>query len=158
MNMLEYKGYHGSVQVDLECEVLRGTILFIADLVTFVANNPAQLKAEFEAAVDDYLETCRELNRNPQKPASGTFNVRITPELHRSSQIRATLDEVSLNEVVTRALTCYVHQSREVREKHVETRINTRYLSINSIGDTETFLLPYGETKTTEVRHDISTH
>lgn len=155
MNMLEYKGYHGSVQTDLEHDVLRGKILFIADLVTYVAESPAQLKKEFEAAVDDYLETCEELGREPKKPASGTFNVRTPPELHREAQVRALLDDVSLNEVVVRALACYVNQTREVREKRVETLIQTRYLSMASMAGTETFVLPYGEMKTTEVHHAV---
>jgi predicted HicB family RNase H-like nuclease len=152
VNILEYKGYHGSVETDLEHDVLRGKILFIADLVTYLAENPAQLKKEFEAAVEDYLDTCRELGRAPQKPASGTFNIRTSPHLHRAAQVRAILDGVSMNEVVTRALDCYLNQSREIREKHVETRVETRYVSLEG-GGTETYFVPYGETKSTKVRH-----
>lgn len=153
MNILEHKGYHGSVEVDLERGVVRGKILFIADLVTYEADTPAQLKAEFEAAIEDYLETCVELGRKPLQPASGTFNVRTPPELHREAQVRALKDGVSMNEVVVRALGCYLHNSREVREKHVETRVETRYMSFGAGAGPETYLLPYGKTETREVRN-----
>jgi len=33
--------------------------------------------------VEDYLETCKALGREPQKVYKGVFNVRIEPELHK---------------------------------------------------------------------------
>ncbi len=56
--------------------VCRGKILFIKDLVAYEAEPPAKLKKEFEAAVDDYIETCRQLGRVPQEPLRGQFNTR----------------------------------------------------------------------------------
>ncbi len=61
MNILKYKNYEGTAERDLERSVCRGKILFIDDLVTYEAQFSAQLQAEFEAAVDDYLATCAEL-------------------------------------------------------------------------------------------------
>lgn len=120
MNILEYNGYHGSVELDMERGVVRGKILFIADLVTYETGDLAQLQKEFEAAVADYLGTCEALGREPKKPASGTFNVRTGSEMHRAAQIRAIEDGISMNEVVVRALGCYLSGAREIREKHIE--------------------------------------
>lgn len=108
MDILKYKGYEGSTEIDMERGVCRGKILFINDLVTYEAETPIKLKEEFEAAVDDYIETCNQLNRTPQKSLKGQFNVRISPELHRKAAMLAIEESISLNEVVSRALNEYL--------------------------------------------------
>lgn len=67
MDILRYKEYEGTAERDMERMVCRGKILFIDDLVTYVADTPARLQQEFEAAVDDYLATCALLLRPSQK-------------------------------------------------------------------------------------------
>lgn len=68
MEILKYKDYEGTAEIDMIRLVCRGKVLFIDDLVTYEASTPAELQTEFEAAVDDYLETCIDLGRDPQKP------------------------------------------------------------------------------------------
>lgn len=113
-----YKGYEGTADMDMERQVCRGRILFIDDLVTYEAESPAALQQEFEAAVDDYIETCELVGKEAQKPLKGQFNVRITPTLHRAASVRACRDGVSLNEVIGRALEAYVNPGQEVRHSH----------------------------------------
>ena len=119
MELLSYKGYEGTAEIDLTRAVCRGRILCIADLVTYEADSPKQLQAEFEAAVDDYLETCEELGKEPQKPFKGLFNVRVPPHVHKDAAVRAVCDGVSLNEVVVRALTAYLTMRTDVNH-HVK--------------------------------------
>ena len=109
MDILKYKDYEGTAEVDMARRVCRGKILFIDDLVTYEAASPAELQAEFEAAVDDYIATCSTLAREPQKPLKGVFNVRISPALHKASALRALTENVSLNDVVVRALDAFVN-------------------------------------------------
>lgn len=109
MNILKYKGYEGSVELDLEGGVCRGKILFVRDLVTFQSVSIADVQQEFEAAVDDYLETCLALGREPEVPLKGQFNVRIPPALHKAAVLRAASDNSSLNDVVVRALDAFVN-------------------------------------------------
>jgi predicted HicB family RNase H-like nuclease len=108
MDILKYKGYEGTTEIDMDRQVCHGKILFIDDVVTFSATSPVELKKEFEAAVDDYIETCATLKRDPQMPLRGQFNVRIPPALHKSAARRALTDNISLNEVVVRALNEFV--------------------------------------------------
>lgn len=68
MNIIEYAGYEGTAELDLESLACRGRILFIDDLVTYKADSPTELQAAFEEAVDDYLATCKMLGRRPQSP------------------------------------------------------------------------------------------
>lgn len=119
MDILIYKDYEGTAEVDMTREVCRGKILFINDLVTYEAASPAKLQKEFEAAVDDYLETCEALGRKPQKPLKGQFSVRISPSVHKEAALRALKESISLNEVVVYALDAYLN-SRDVN--HVETK------------------------------------
>lgn len=60
MEMFTYQGYQGSVETSIEEDVLHGKILFINDLVTYEAVTIKKLRQEFEMAVDDYLETCKQ--------------------------------------------------------------------------------------------------
>ena len=65
----------------------------INDLIMFEGTSVKELKKAFHEAVDDYLETCKEMGRAPHK---GSFNVRIPSDLHRKAAARATMMGVSL--------------------------------------------------------------
>ena len=109
MNILKYKDYEGTAELDMDRRICRGKLLFIDDLVTYEADSPAALQTEFEAAVDDYIDTCASLGRDPQKPLRGQFNVRIPPALHKAAVLRALADNVSLNDVAVRAFDAFVN-------------------------------------------------
>lgn len=100
---LEYKGYFGSVEVDVDEGFVYGRLMFIKDVVSYRADEVFGLKPAFEGAVDDYLTMCAELGDAPDVPCKGTFNVRLGPTLHQRVAIAATKAEVSLNEWVKQA-------------------------------------------------------
>lgn len=135
MDILKYKGYEGTAELDMERCVCRGKILFIDDVVSFEAAAPAALQKEFEDAVDDYIETCATLGRAAQLPLRGQFNVRVTPALHKAAALRAIQENTSLNDIVFRALDAFVCVRAQINnnvcitlnmpESAVETRIAT---------------------------------
>lgn len=84
--MLEYKGYMGSAECDEDGKVLCGRVQNIRDVVTYEAESVPQLIEEFHKSVEDYLEWCRDLGQEPEKPFSGNLAVRISPELHKKLQ------------------------------------------------------------------------
>ncbi len=47
--------------------MLFGKLDMINDLVTFEANNANDLEENFKNTVDEYIETCKELGREPKK-------------------------------------------------------------------------------------------
>lgn len=57
-----------------------------------------------ELIADDYLELCVEKRIEPEKAYKGSFNVRISPDLHRSIAIHAIQDGMTLNKYVEEAL------------------------------------------------------
>lgn len=64
---LRYKGYCAKPEYSIEDNVFFGRIYGIADLVSFEAENASDLQSAFEAAVDDYLETCNRLGKQPEQ-------------------------------------------------------------------------------------------
>lgn len=124
-DVFEYNGYSGSIQTSLEDRCLFGKILFINDLVTYEAETITDLESEFIAAVDDYLLTCKEMGKDAQRPFKGSFNVRITPELHRKAALEAIKEEISLNELVDKAINAYVN--RHVQPVSVEHHNHHHY-------------------------------
>jgi predicted HicB family RNase H-like nuclease len=76
----------------------------IDDLVTFEATSADELEKNFQQAVDEYIQTCKALHREPQKVYKGVFNVRIDPELHKKVYQEALKAGISLNAYVQQAL------------------------------------------------------
>lgn len=103
-NVLEYKGYHTRVEFDADSLVLRGRIDGINDLVNFQCDNVEDVEKEFHAAVDDYLSFCAEVGKEPDKEYKGSFNIRISPLLHRQLAQQAMCSGVSLNSYISETL------------------------------------------------------
>ncbi len=103
-DILEYKGYFANVRFSAEDEVFFGKLVGINDLVSFEGDTVKALKAAFHEAVDDYLLTCEELGKQPDKIFKGVFNVRIPSELHRKAAIVAATRNVTLNDLVKTAI------------------------------------------------------
>jgi len=61
VHILEYKGYSGVIEVDVEENMLCGRVIDIEDVITFKAETVEQAKIEFAKSVNDYLEFCQEL-------------------------------------------------------------------------------------------------
>ncbi|HWW06502.1 type II toxin-antitoxin system HicB family antitoxin [Collimonas sp.] len=98
--VLNHRNYSGSIEISIEDGCLHGEILFINDLVSYEAENVRELQTAFEDAVDVYLDKCQREGLEPDKPCSGTFNVRLTPELHRNASLAAARKGQSLNDFV----------------------------------------------------------
>lgn len=103
-NILIYEGYRGSVEFDLESNCLHGKVLHVADLITYEAETIEGLRKEFELAVDDYLDLCKEIGKNPEKPFKGSFNIRVGAETHKTIAYEAKKLGVTLNEFVCNAI------------------------------------------------------
>ncbi|CBN54075.1 MULTISPECIES: type II toxin-antitoxin system HicB family antitoxin [Kamptonema] len=95
--MMTYKGYSANIEVDLEAEILFGRVLDINDVVTFKAQTIEEARQEFQKSIDDYLEFCKELGQEPDKPFSGKLPFRTTPEHHRKIFIAAKKAGKSIN-------------------------------------------------------------
>jgi len=107
-DLLEYKGYQGTIEYSKDDDLLFGKVLHIDSLIHYDGASISEIKTAFEEAVDGYLEFCEQTGRSPNKPYSGTFNVRIGPELHRDAVMAAAKRGTKLNEFVRDAISAMV--------------------------------------------------
>jgi predicted HicB family RNase H-like nuclease len=103
-DLLTYKGYYGSARYSAADEVFYGKLEGIDDLVNYEGTSVQELIKAFHEAVEDYLETCKGIGKEPNKTYKGSFNVRIPAELHREAAIFAASKDISLNDFVKTAI------------------------------------------------------
>ena len=64
---MEYHGYHAQIEYDDENQIFVGSVIGINDSLNFHGYSVQELKAAFEQSVDNYLEVCRSLGKEPEK-------------------------------------------------------------------------------------------
>jgi len=102
--MMEYKGYIGKVDLDSEAGIFHGEVINIRDVITFEGRSVEELQKAFIDSIEDYLAFCAARGEDPEKPFSGKFVIRLSPELHRKAFIKARLSDKSLNSWVSAVL------------------------------------------------------
>lgn len=108
-NYLEYKDYIGTVNYANEDNTFYGKIEGINDLVLFEGETVSELKKGFEDAVTDYLETCKEISKEPNKAYKGVFNVRVSKKTHQEISEIAIKNNLKLNDLVKKTLNYLVN-------------------------------------------------
>lgn len=103
-NFLEYRGYLGTVEFSADDKCFFGKIQGINDLVLFEGESVSELERSFKEAVDDYLETCKEIGKQPNKTFKGNFNVRVDKETHKKLFLLAAKKGLNLNQLVNKSL------------------------------------------------------
>ncbi|MCI8768092.1 MAG: type II toxin-antitoxin system HicB family antitoxin [Ruminococcus sp.] len=103
-NTFEYRGYIGTIEFSEEDALFFGKVMGIRSLISYEGKNANELISDFHSAVDDYLSVCEAEGREPEKAYKGSFNIRISPELHKQLVVCATSRQMSLNSFVENAL------------------------------------------------------
>lgn len=103
-SMLSYKGYHASVEYDAEDNIFVGEVFGIADSLNFHATSVDELNTMFAQCIDNYLELCEKTGKQPEKEFKGSFNVRISADMHRQAALEAAKQKITLNQYVANAI------------------------------------------------------
>ncbi len=69
--MMEYKGYIGRVALDDEAGLFHGEVINSRDVITFQGTSAEEVKREFQASIDVYLDFCAEQGKDPDRPDAG---------------------------------------------------------------------------------------
>lgn len=109
-NCMEYKGYYGSIEYSDEDHCFYGKVLGINSLILFEGTNVQELESSFHEMLDEYLADCREAHVEPEKAYKGSFNIRVTPTLHKKAAVCAASEGISLNSFVEQAITAQVRK------------------------------------------------
>lgn len=104
---MTHKGYSARIEYSDEDGCFVGRVSGIRDMITFHGESVQDVRQAFEEAVDFYLASCAERGEAPNKPFTGRFMVRISPELHSAIAMAARRNHKSINAWI--AETCGNH-------------------------------------------------
>jgi predicted HicB family RNase H-like nuclease len=105
MGTLKYKGYSGNVEFSEEDGCLFGKVLGMnTNVISYEGKTVDEIKADFEAGIDLYLESCTDRGVKPQKPYSGLLNIRIPSEIHSQIALKSQKTGKSINAIIKDAL------------------------------------------------------
>ncbi len=103
-NTIKYKGYVGSVEFSEEDGIFYGKVMGIRSLISYEGENAKELLDDFHGAVDDYLDACKADGRQPETAFKGSFNIRLSPDLHKKLYIYSTSHQMSINKYIEETL------------------------------------------------------
>lgn len=84
--------------------VFFGKVMGIRSLISYEGENAKELLEDFHNAIDDYLATYKTRGKTPEVAFKGSFNVRISPELHKKIFIYTTSHQMSMNRYIEETL------------------------------------------------------
>ena len=99
-NTIQYKGYVGSVEFSEEDGIFYGKVMGIRSLISYEGESAKELLDDFHGAIDDYLETCKAEGKEPEVAFKGSFNIRLSPDLHKKLFIYTTAHQMSMNKYI----------------------------------------------------------
>jgi len=102
--MMNYKGYYGHVVYDDEAKIFHGEVINTRTVITFQGKTVDEIEQAFRDSINDYLDWCKERKKEPEKPFSGKFVLRISPELHRQLNLEAKKNNTSINSIIVETL------------------------------------------------------
>ena len=104
MTTMTHDGYMATIELDEEAGLFHGEVINTRDVLTFQGGTLDELKVAFANTIADYIDWCRERGKEPERPYSGNFTVRISPELHRRVATAAARSGKSVNTFVAETL------------------------------------------------------
>jgi predicted HicB family RNase H-like nuclease len=103
--------------IDDEASIFHGRVINTSDVITFYGKSVAELRKEFHKSVDVYLEFCAERGEEPDKPFSGQFVTRVSPDVHRRASLAAANAGKSLNAWVSEQLRAAIETGGVVKRR-----------------------------------------
>jgi predicted HicB family RNase H-like nuclease len=132
MTQLTHRGFVGSVK--WEGGKLFIEVLYVDDTLVAECLDASMVRETFEQLIEDYLETCELVGKEPCRPFKGSFNVRVRPELHKQAALAAASCDQSLNAWVSDAISEKLNQKifvREVLLQGIRSRSSAKALGLN---------------------------
>lgn len=109
-DMMKYKGYRAAIGYDEADRIFVGEVFGISDLLSFHGTSIEELEKSFHECIENYLEYCAKIRKEPLKEFSGSFNVRTTPRIHEQAAEYAAMNDCSLNQVVSMAMEAFLRK------------------------------------------------
>ena len=103
-NIMKYKKYVATVELDAEAGLLHGEIINLSDVVTFQGRSVDELRQAFKESVEDYLEGLRRVRKRTRKAVYGTIRGSTTARGAPMAVLAAKIENKSLNAWVAEKL------------------------------------------------------
>lgn len=103
-DVLKYKGFIGSVHFSADDAVFYGKVEGVNDLISFEGESVQELISAFHYVVDEHIKDCEAENKELQKSYKGSFNIRLSPELHQRIATIAKMRGESINKFIADTL------------------------------------------------------
>jgi predicted HicB family RNase H-like nuclease len=104
MNTMNHKGYTARIEFDERDNIFVGRVLGLRTMISFHGDTVAELRSDFEIAIEEFLRDCKEQGLRPEKPASGKLMLRVPPEIHGAALVAAQAAGKSLNQWATEVI------------------------------------------------------
>jgi predicted HicB family RNase H-like nuclease len=101
---MTHNRYIASIELDESAGLFHGEVINTRDVLTFQGRTLDELRTAFADTTADYVDWCRERGKEPERPYSGNFTVRVSPDLHRRVATAAVRVGKSVNAFVSEAL------------------------------------------------------
>jgi predicted HicB family RNase H-like nuclease len=102
MTTMTHDGYIASIELDEQAGLFHGEVINTRDVLTFQGRTLDELRHALAETIAHYVEWCRERGKEPERPYSGNFTVRLSPELHR--RVASARRGKSVNSFIAEAL------------------------------------------------------
>ena len=104
MSMMRHKDYLATIELDPDVGLFHGEVINTRAVLTFQGRSIDELTAAFADTIADYEDWCHARGKEPEKPYSGSFTLRMPPELHRRVAEAAARAGKSLNGFIKETL------------------------------------------------------
>jgi predicted HicB family RNase H-like nuclease len=101
---MKHKDYVAEIELDEETNSLFGIVINTKATLHFTGKSVDELRQEFANTIASYEEWCRERGKEPERPYSGSFTLRMPPDLHRRVAEAAARSGKSLNGFIEETL------------------------------------------------------
>jgi predicted HicB family RNase H-like nuclease len=118
--MLVYKGFIASIDYQTGSNSFMGQIINAPDVIEFQGENARELKANFERAVDEYLQFNKEESGRSVTPFIARFNLYLTPGQQQAIINKANQESVSVEYWLNREFNHYL-QSNVMPKGHEQS-------------------------------------
>ena len=92
------------MEYDSDAKIFHGDVVNTRDVFSFQGKTVDEIDNEFRASIDDYIDWCKAEGADPEKPYSGKFNLRLSPEFHKEVAITAKKLRMSINNFFEKAI------------------------------------------------------
>lgn len=109
MKGMNYKDYVAKIEFDPEDHIFVGHIIGIRDVVGFHGESVKDIEIAFQEAVNNYLDACKKLGQEPNKPYSGNLMLRVPAKVHAAVAAAAEASGKNINQWATTVLKAASH-------------------------------------------------